>query len=312
MVSEQKWGVIINGIARRRAVKQSIRQIISFFQKEGANYCCETTQYSGNAQHLACQMVNKGVNHILVIGGDGTLNEVLNGVLTSGIADKQEMAIAVLPYGTGNDWARYWGIRPSIDIVKYLSNFSYHRVDVGLLQYYDEGESKSRHFFNCAGFGVDAHVIKITNKLKTKIKAGAWAYFISILATVFTYRPSRMRIVSDQEEQNDYVFTISVGNGCYSGSGIKQTPRARPDDGVFHASVIRNPTFWEIMSGLFYMFTGKIDKFRCTTTHITKHFSVESDDKKLSCEIDGVSIEGIAPYRISIIPNALKMMVPNF
>lgn len=105
----ENWGVIVNPVAGKRHLRKEWINIYRTLKRAAIHFSVQSTEYPGHAILLTRDLLKNGFRRILIIGGDGTVNEVVNGIFTSGITDTDQVTIALIPYGTGNDWARYWG-----------------------------------------------------------------------------------------------------------------------------------------------------------------------------------------------------------
>lgn len=304
----KKWAVIINPKAGKRRLRRDWIKMYRALKRAEVEFQVWTTEYAGHAIEIARHLVERGFRNLLLIGGDGTVNEVVNGIYTSDIEDKSSVSIALIPYGTGNDWARYWGLYKS---KRKMSDRFYRpnrvKVDLGCLTYYVDGEKHKRYFLNGMGVGFDAQVCFLTDRLKRIYGGHAWVYYLSLVITLFTWKPSRMQLIYDDDAIEEDVFTIAVGNGCYSGGGIKQVP-ADPTDGVFHTNVVPRLT-WKILSTIVgFLLRGELWNHPACTMKTTKRFKIKNNTSLL-IETDGIMLEGNGPYTAEIIPSALNMIV---
>ena len=303
-----KWAVIINPKAGKQHLRRDWVKMYRTLKRAEIEFQVWTTEYAGHATEIARHLVERGFRNILLVGGDGTINEVVNGIYTSNIEDKTSVSIALIPYGTGNDWARYWGLYKS---KRKMSDRFLERnrvkVDLAYLTYYDGGEERKRYFLNGMGVGFDAQVCQVTDRMKRIYGGHSWVYTLSLLIAVFKWKPAQMQLIYDDEAIEDDVFTIAVANGCYSGGGLKQVP-ADPTDGLFHTNMIPRPTFKIILTALVYLFRGELWNHPACTMKTTKRFKIKNRQSFL-IETDGIMLEGHGPYTAEIIPSALNMIV---
>jgi diacylglycerol kinase (ATP) len=304
----KKWAVIINPKAGKRRLRRDWIKMYRALKRAEVEFQVWTTEYAGHAIEIARHLVERGFRNLLLIGGDGTVNEVVNGIYTSDIEDKSSVSIALIPYGTGNDWARYWGLYKSKrKISDRFYNCNRVKVDLGCLTYYVDGEERKRYFLNGMGVGFDAEVCQVTDRMKRIYGGHSWVYTLSLLIAVFKWKPTSMQLIYDDDSIESDVFTIAVGNGCYSGGGLKQVP-ADPTDGIFHTNMIPRPTFIIIITALSYLFRGELWNHPACTMKTTKRFKIKNR-QSLLIETDGIMIDGHGPYTAEIIPSALNMIV---
>jgi len=129
------------------------------------------------------------------------------------------------------------------------------------------------------------------------------------MGAVFTYKAHKVKIRSNERTIDDYMFTMNVANGCYSGGGMKQSPNALPYDGLLDVMMARKPTFMDIIGALRMLFKGKLLEHPVIESFQTKQLVVDCHKIALM-EADGIVVNGSSPYTISILPNAIQMIVP--
>lgn len=305
----EKWGVIVNPHAGRRKLRKDWIDIYRTLKRAQMQFSVQTTEYPGHAESIANDLVETGFRKILIVGGDGTINEVINGVYKSNIDDKSNVTLAVIPYGTGNDWARYWNLYRCTRnrLVDILCRQRTTTVDVGSLLYSQNGERKQHFFLNGAGLGYDGKVVDITNRLKGVLGGHAWVYSLSVLLAIFRYRPAFMRVKSGSVCCERKIYSVSVGNGCYSGGGLKMN-NGDPTDGKLFVTLIGTPNLWQLITGLIALFKGKLYEHSLAQVVITDDI-VFSTEKTVDVEADGVEISGDGEYNIKVIPAAVKMVM---
>ena len=305
---KDKWGVIVNPHSGNKKVPKRWNTIYRLLREIDAE--THFTTAPAHAIELAKNLVENGYQKIIVIGGDGTISEVVNGIYLSGIKNKNAVKIAIVPCGTGNDWGRFWGINRNFKkAIKHIKNGKTKAVDIGLCSYKIDGVTTEQYFINGAGGGFDATVAHITSRMKTFLGGNKWVYSLSLLLSVFFHRAKQMTIVFNAEKIQENIFTFSIGNGCYSGGGIKQNANAVPYDGLFDAIVVAKPTFLQLIKGIALVFKGKITELDCVTAFQSTEITITCNEKT-RMELDGIDIQGDGEYNIKLIPNALQMVVP--
>ena len=305
---ENKWGVIVNPHSGNKKVPKHWSRIYRLLCEMDAE--THFTTAPAHAIELAKKLVENGYRKIIVIGGDGTLSEVVNGVYLSEIEDKDQVTLAIVPFGTGNDWGRFWGINRNFKkAIQYIRNGKTKQIDIGLCSYKIEDTPTKQYFINGAGGGFDATVAHITSQLKTFLGGNKWVYSVALLLSVFFYRAKRMTIAFNDETLQQTIFTFSIGNGCYTGGGIKQNPDAVPYDGLFDTIIVAKPSFLQIIKGIGLVFKGKLTELPCVTAFQSTEISIACDEK-IRMELDGIDIQGDGEYNIQLIPNALRMVIP--
>ena len=220
------------------------------------------TKYANHAIELARELVEeKGCTQILVLGGDGTLSEVINGIMRADLTPEQRAQIqfGLMPRGTGNDFARHWGLnkdfKRSLDIF-----FQGHSkpIDVGCVTYWRNNIEHHRYFINSLGFGIEPMVCRGAEQLKYYIGSHHINYFFALIWSLTKYKNPHLRLdVDGKTVVEGKMFVTSIANGSYVGGGMKLNPNADPCDGVLHSMFLTPPSFKEIMQAVPRLFDGR-------------------------------------------------------
>jgi len=309
-ITAQHWAIIINPKSGKKKFQQQNIYLFQILKEAGISYEYKMTKFAGHAIKIARYFAEKHFQNFMVLGGDGTMSEVINGLLSAKIENTSQLKIALIPRGTGNDWGRFWGLtrdyKHSIDV--FLKG-KLQTIDIGKIDYDMEGEKESHYFINSVGLGLDAAVVNMTHRLKEIFGSHSFMYTISLLGAVFTYKPHQVKILYDDKIIDEGMFTMNAANGCYSGGGMKQNPNALPYDGLLDVMMAKTPTFFDILNALRRLFNGKLLEHPVILSFQARNFDIICDDNAL-IEADGIIVNGLSPYKISVIPNAIQMIVP--
>ena len=247
------------------------------------------TERKYHAIELAVEAVNNGFRKIIVVGGDGTIHEVVNGLFIQKTVPTTDVLLSVIAVGTGNDWIRMFGIPR-----KY--------------SYYKASYKQSRYMANVAGVGFDAFVNRKYNHLKEEGKKGKWLYLWSTLKAVLRYSSTGVKVyVDDELVVNDLVYSATIGIGRYNGGGMLQTPEAVADDGLFDLTVIRKMSRLAVLLHFKVLFNGRIYKLRKTSLNRGRRIRIESSPE-IAVEVDGEAL-GYSPFEFEIIDRAVRVVV---
>lgn len=309
-ITTQHWGIIINPKSGKKKYRHQRKELFMVLKHHDIPFDYRVTRFAGHASKIARNFIESGYKNILVLGGDGTMSEVINGIFSAAVETTSDLKIALIPRGTGNDWGRFWGLtrdyRKSIDVFLKAKT---RAIDIGKVAYDMEGRKEARFFINSIGLGLDATVVNLTHRLKEIFGSHSFLYSVSLLLAVFGYRAHRVRIHSNNETISEKMFTMNIANGCYSGGGLKQTPDAVPYDGLFDVMMAKKPTFFKIIGALGYLFSGKLLRHSLIVSFRTNELLIQCDKKAL-LEADGIIVNGISPFRVTILPGAIQMIVP--
>ena len=302
-------GIIINPKSGKRFYRAQRMYLWKLLRKRHQPFAYRVTQYAGHAIELARELVEKGYDEILVLGGDGTLSETVNGIMRSEltVSQRARIQIGLMPRGTGNDWSRYWSLTKNHQ--ESLSRFFEGTgcpIDIGCVTYWRNGIEHHRYFINSVGFGVDSLCCKKAETIKRYIGSHRVNYVMGLIDAIMEHQSQHMVLTVDgQEAVNDLLFTMNIGNGPFSGGGIRQNPQADPTDGVFHAMFVRKPTFGQVLKALPNLFNGRLTELPFVYPIVGKEIEI-AYDKHLLFEADGILENIIGPCTISCIHNALQ------
>lgn len=211
------------------------------------------SEYAGHTIRLATEFAEKRrlstksvTTVLLVIGGDGTLNEALNGLMQ--VPTDDPMPLAYIPGGSGNDFARGLGMatEPSIALAQVLNNMRARPLNIGY--YHETLKNDHRYFVNNVGLGFDAQIVDDTNRSKKKGKLGHWAYLSNALKAYSQQESYPLTVhVDHQRDQYRHAFLCTVSNHPYFGGGVKILPQANIHDDQLELIVVEEPHWWTIL-----------------------------------------------------------------
>ena len=303
-----KWLIIVNPNAGRKRGRKDWPVIEALLTKHNFSFVYEFTLGKLHATELTRKYIHKGFHKIIVVGGDGTMNEVVNGIFTQQSIPTTQVMLGMITVGTGNDWGRMFGIpmdyEQSILVIK---NQKLFLQDAGMVNFYNQHLKKVRYFANIAGLGFDAVVVNKTNRLKEKGRNGVFLYFLNIFTSLLNYKRKGTSIHIDGKRIYTDLFSMNVGICRYSGGGMLQVPNAIANDGLFDLTIIKNIRRREVIRNIGKLYNGKITEHPKVETHQGKSVRVFSANSLL-VETDGESL-GHAPFEFSIIPQSIKIIV---
>ena len=307
MPKSKEWLVIINPNAGKRKGLRDWSQIAGWLNHFKFNYHPVFTEFPRHAIDLTRDHIEKGYTRVIAVGGDGTMNEVVNGIFQQQRFKTTEISLGMITVGTGNDWGRMFGIpkdyKEAIQVL--LKNKTFIQ-DAGMVEYKMNTASENRYFVNIAGLGFDAEVVRKTNRLKEKGKGGPLLYLINIFSSLVNYKFVNAVINVDGTDIENEILSINVGICKYNGGGMLTVPGAIPDDGLFDLTVINRMSRPDILLSLRRLYDGTINKHPRVDSFTGKSIRVESDDR-IMLETDGESL-GHTPLEFSIIPKSVKII----
>ena len=259
----------------------------------------------GHLASLAQAAVQEGATLLVVVGGDGSVNEVVNGV-----ADLDGFELAVLPHGTGWDFVRTFGIPRRLDdaVVTALSG-DVREIDLGLVSFRTWAGAESRSYFaNVGSAGISGAIAQRANNT-SKTLGGKVSYYWATLAVFFGWTTGEMRVSVDDEIRGGRMIDVIVANGRYLGGGMMMCPEAEPDDGLFDVMLIGDVTKRDLLLVLPKTYRGKHLPHPKLEVLRGRIVTVDADEP-LPIEVDGEQ-PGTTPARFEVIPRALQLRVPR-
>jgi diacylglycerol kinase (ATP) len=307
-IPADKWLIIVNpnaGVGKGGRDWQGISHLLNAVN---INHLCVLTEHRVHANLIAREFIGEGYRNIAVVGGDGTMNEVVNGIFTQDFCHPSEITVGMIPVGSGNDWCRTFGIPFEYQkAVEILVKKETTLQDVGTVTYFHREEQHSRYFVNVAGMGYDALVAKKTNLQKDKGKGGPLVYLYFVFASLFQFRfPDAVITVDEKEVFNGDIFSMNVGICKFNGGGMMQVPFAVPDDGFLDVTLIRKTSKFMVIRHTTKLYDGTLVNLPFVSTCRGTAINMQSS-KKIYLEVDGESL-GHTPFSFGIIPRALKVV----
>ncbi len=307
-IPESRWMIIVNPNAGVQKGTKEWPKIHRIIEKEGVDHDFLFTEHRDHAIHLARKSIEKGYRKIVVVGGDGTLNEVLNGIFLQQTCPVQDIIMGMIPIGTGNDWCRMFNVPFEYEgAVKLLKQKNTFVQDVGKVSYHKKDQTYDRYFMNVTGMGYDALVAKKTNLFKEKGHGGPLTYLWFVFASLFQYKFLDAVIeVDGNPEFKGEIFSMNVGICKYNGGGMMQVPNAIPDDGLLDMTLIVKAPKWMVIRHTSKLYNGTLIKLDMVKTFRGKTIRIRSTGK-IYLEADGESL-GHTPFTYEIIPKALRVV----
>jgi diacylglycerol kinase (ATP) len=297
--------VIVNPVAGASSTRRKWPQINQLLKHIGLSFDYQYTEGTGHATELARTAASNGYRYIVAVGGDGTVNEVANGILSS--TNAKSTSLGVISTGTGSDFVRSLGIpRHYLHACSSLVSQRYSVIDVGVVQYHRLGKTQQRFFVNGAGMGFDAAVVAATERLP-KYFGGTVPYVLGLLRTLFGYRNKSVVLRVGDRVQTARTLSVVVANGSYFGGGMHVVPSAVPTDHLLDVMVIGDMGKFELLKSFPKVYKGTHITLPKVSTERATKIVIESQDKVL-VHADG-ELLGEGPASFWLVPAALSVIV---
>ncbi|MDD7266799.1 MAG: diacylglycerol kinase family lipid kinase [Lachnospiraceae bacterium] len=304
---------IINPHARSKRGRQLWRGLESILRREHFSYQAHLTTAPGHAVELTRVLTAPGhpFLYIIVVGGDGTLNEVINGIL-----DPTNLTLGCIPVGSGNDFVRgLLGSGRTAEELLTLVMQPVHTVSVNIAQVSEDNGGQSHRFIVSCGLGYDAEATEQVNRSWIKpffnrLHLGKLAYTLSALWKLITYRPLTITVTDADghyyQRRRSYFSTFM--NLPYEGGGLMLCPAAKPDDGLLDFCCLHGGLFPPFYSG-FRAYKGAHTRSRRVYLSQSTSYRIETDRPYL-LHTDGEIRTLSGPLTVSLLPFAIDVIVP--
>lgn len=308
---EADWLVIVNPNAGHGKGEKDWSRISALLTKYEISYQARFTEARRHAMLITREGIKNGFRKIIVVGGDGTMNEVVNGAFAQKFCPSTQITLGMITVGTGNDWGKLFGIpvkyEPAIQILREGKS---RLQDAGIVYYFHGTSRQKRYFINIAGLGFDAVVVKHTNIQKDRGHKGKALYMLNLLRCLFLYRHTYTAVEIDGVKIEGDVFTISIGIGRFSGGGMMQTPNAVPDDGLFDVTIIKKIKKGDIILSLRKLYDGTILSHPKIEGYTGRDILIDSDPL-IHVEADGESL-GHSPIEFRMLPKSINIIYSQY
>ncbi|MFV9503214.1 MAG: diacylglycerol/lipid kinase family protein [Oscillochloridaceae bacterium umkhey_bin13] len=233
--------VILNPAAGRGAAGQRREALEAALREADLAYDLVTTHARGGATELAFQAIGRGYDTLVAVGGDGTINEVVNGIVGSRERGLGDATLAIIPLGTGSDFVRMLDGIETGDLtsaVRRLATTPPRQVDYGQITVEAGSQELRRVFINGLGAGIDAQVAVEVGKIHWL--TGIAAYIVASMRALASYRPGLMHVRYDGKELRRKLYFATIGNGRFQGGGFQMTPSGVIDDGLLDLCAVNS------------------------------------------------------------------------
>lgn len=286
--------VVVNPIAGNGRALKVFHKISSTALYQKLNIRLMMTQYEGHAKMIVkeeTERLNEVLQGVIVIGGDGTLHEVINGL------KGKNLSIGFIPGGSGNDFARGCAIErnPIKNFEKIIQQIETMPYFLGIYKTDDQG--KQNYFVNSIGIGFDAEVAKVANqsgykKRLNRLRLGRLSYIIALLQVLFRFRPRTVQIeLNGMKKTINNCWMVTVANHPFYGGGMKIIPDARIEPEKFQLMYVHSLPKWKVLSLFILVFTGGhlkikgVERIETTKVKITSPFN-----ERLTVQVDGETV----------------------
>jgi diacylglycerol kinase (ATP) len=297
--------IIVNPAAGAGRTAREWPRIKDIFRAQGLRFDHDQTEAPGHAVELAKEAARKGYETIISVGGDGTIHEIVNGLFEAG--GNKDARLGIICTGTGSDYARTIGVpRRYEESCRRIFSPKNITVDLGTIEYSNNGNRKERVFVNFAGMGFDAEIVRRTTR-NFKALGSTLSYMMGVFTTLISYRNREIRVVIDGEESVKKACAVVVNNGKYAGGGMFAAPDADLHDGLLNIMEIGDISKADLLRSLPLIYKGTHGKHKKVTLRTAREIEIHSEHL-FNLQADG-ELLGNLPVRFRVVPSALNIIV---
>jgi YegS/Rv2252/BmrU family lipid kinase len=303
----EKWYAVVNPHSANGKTQHQWPELHEKVLQAGIEMEYAFTAHPGEGTHVTREALRQGYQKIIAVGGDGTVNEVLNGLITDDRLVSDSIRLAVLGRGTGSDFIRSLKNNHSTErFIQTLKENTYQIVDIGKVEFLNkDGQEDCRYFLNASNIGIGAEVVNRVNN-RSKALGSKLTYFTGTMATVFNYGNIKATIKFEDNKLEGFFCGLMICNGQYIGGGMQVAPQASLSDGLFDLIVIKDITKTKLLTRFPLIYQGKhiglpeIGVYQCKELflHTPKTAVLEADGE----------IIGYSPGKYSMLPQRLKVL----
>ena len=305
----EKILAIVNPVSNNGKTEDNWPKYSKIFINSGLKIEERFSKYPLHASKIAREAVKNGYSYIMVVGGDGTVNEVVNGLIDNDKLYSKEIKLIIFSQGTGSDLIRSLDLSSKPEkIVELIKRRQIKNIDIIKADYIDHsGRQSSRYFINAADCGLGAEVAARVNRSK-KLLDGSISYFFAVFSALYKYNNKNVIIKADGNKIYEGLINTAVAaNGKYFGGGIKVAPEAELESGKINFVLLKDFSKFGIAVNLVKGYKGSHLNHPLVESLNAQNISIYTDDI-INLEVDGENI-GRAPLTFSIIKEKLPVLV---
>ena len=301
----KSWFIIANPIAGNQKFSKQWKEIQQLLNSKNIDYSFVFSKFSKHEIELVQNAIQQGFRNIISVGGDGTLHNIVNGVMMQRYVKSSDITIAVLPIGTGNDWIKTYNIpnniKKAIDIISERKTIL---QDIGQIEI---ATGKISYFNNVAGLGYDGYIAKKLQELK---RLGPISYLIAGIYGFLFYKKSIFKIAMNQTIIETTCLMTIVSICKFSGGGMQFFKKGDPIDGLFDITIVKNITLLDLILNIKKLYNGKIVAHPKVATYKTNKIIVDPQNSKPFIQADGELI-GTGTATFSLIEKGIHFVIAS-
>ena len=300
-----EWFIIANVLSNSGKTKSIIDKVLKKLNDEKIKHILNLTTNSGHEIDLVKKATKNGYNKILAIGGDGTVQKVVAGIVLQRSISLEKMVFALIPSGTGNDWAKSKNISSNLrGCAIALKSGKIKTQDVGVATIKNGCKTKIRYFVTYSGVGFDSFMLSKIDKYKW---LGKLSYLACAIMNFFKFQNIAVKIMTSKAEIETNVFLLGIGICKFTGGGMQLIKNPIGNDGLLNITIAQEFSKFDVIRNFFNLFNGSIFKERKVLTLTDNKVKISAKNGDLVCHGDG-EIFGAGKVDYSVIKKGLRYL----
>ena len=285
-------------------------EIVPLLKSNNIKYDFKLTEYQNHATEIVREKIKAGESFIVVVSGDGTFSEAMNGFFENGKIINPDCVLGFLSSGTGSDVIKTLGhTKDFAEQIEILKTGIVKKIDVGIANYVDfDGNKATRHFFNVGDVGLGGDVVDRVNRATKKL-GGKMSFLIGSIKGILHHKRVNATIIIDDDEVNKFETELNltvVGNFKYFGGGMMVCPDAIYDDGLFDVVSAHSMGRFKLLRSIGKLYSGEHIGLDTVTVHPRAKKVKITSETPIFLDLDGEQV-GTTPVEFNIIPNVLPI-----
>ena len=308
-IEPNRWGVVYNPKAGSRKTQKRWNEIRQYMVSKGVLFDYLQSEGYGSVERLTRILANNGYQTIVVVGGDGAINDAINGIMSSSVEHKEQIALGIIPNGIGNDFAKYWGFDEDDykQAVDWIINRRMRKIDLGRCRCLVDEQKVERYFVNAMYIGLGARIVQISNGTRRFWGIRNLSFLASMFLLLFERKLHRSHLCVNGEHIRGNIMTVCIG----SARGYGLTPSAVPYNGWLDVSVVYRPELSQLLSGLWMLLRGRLLNMRKVVKPYRTRKVQILRAQNAAVSLDGRILDPCYPLKVKIIPEALTLIIPK-
>jgi YegS/Rv2252/BmrU family lipid kinase len=304
-VITEQWYFVINPISGNGNGLALWEKLIIQLKNAQIPFSFGVSNYHQHTIALVKEKHSLGIRKFIGIGGDGTINEIINAVFDH-TKETTPSIVGLLPVGTGNDWIKNQEKLTLNNIITRIKESNHSPHDIGLVK--SNSPTLQHYFINVAGTGIDGRVVQELESVAISERKGKLSYFKSLLTALFNFKaPKGTVTIGTKTLPEKEILVLTASKGCYFGSGMYISPKAKADNGTLDITLATNESNWVVFPQLHRLFNGKIEDVTFIEKHITQSVKIQTNSP-IPVQADGEFIGESTHITFSVFKHAVLVL----